>query len=91
MDKKYKSLDLTFMMITVVFTFFACALISAIATYYKESENIPNYIIKLMKYNLESTPIMDILSDDQCLNSGTSNVLGYYYGFDAGFQYNGKS
>lgn len=60
-------------------------------TYYKESEKIPNYIIKIMKYNLESTPIMDILIDNQCLNSDTSNVLGYYYGFDAGFEYRGKS
>ena len=91
MVNKYKCLDITFMLIAIFFTFFACTLIAALATYYKESENIPSYIIKMMKYNLESTPIMDILSEDQCLNSVTSNVLGYYYGFDEGFQYNGKS
>lgn len=60
-------------------------------TYYEESEKIPDYLINVMKYNLESTPIMNILSGNECLNSDTSNVLGYYYGFDAGFEYNGKS
>ena len=91
MANNFNGLDLTFMMIAIIFTFFACTLISALATYYEESDNIPDYIIKMMKYNLESTPIIDILSDDQCSNSDKGNVLGYYYGFDAGFQYNGKS
>ena len=91
MDDKDECLDMNFMMIVMIFTFFGCSLIVAFSTYYKESESIPSFKIELMKHNLESTPIMDILSDDQCLISDTSNVLGYYYGFDSGFEYNGKS
>ena len=34
---------------------------------------------------------MDILFDNQCENNNTSNLLGYYYGFDSGFIYNNKS
>lgn len=30
---------------------------------------------------------MDILSDNECINTDTSNVLGYYYGYDEGYRY----
>ena len=58
--------------------------------YYK-SVTIPDNLINIIQHNLESTPIMDILFDNQCENNNTSNLLGYYYGFDSGFIYNNKS
>ena len=79
------------MILGVMFCFFGASLISSLASYYEEEDNIPSYLINTIKYNLESTPIMDILSDDECSNSHTSNVLGYYYGYDEGFKYNDNS
>ncbi len=71
-------------------TFFGSTLISFFFSYY-EKQTIPDYIANTIKYNLESTPIMDILSDNECLNGDTSNILGYYYGYNEGFKYGEKS
>ena len=91
MNNKTLFFDKIFKVISILFGSLGCCIIAVLYNYYDISENIPDFKIKLMKHNLESTPIMDILSDDQCLNSDTGNVLGYYYGFDAGFEYNGTS
>ena len=90
MVNNFCDLDITFMIIGIIFTCFGGTLISIFSTYYNGSY-IPDYKIKLIEHNLDSTPIMNILSDNQCLNSDTSNVLGYYIGFDGGFEYYGKS
>ena len=34
---------------------------------------------------------MDILSDNECINTNTSNVLGYYYDYNEGFKYKDNS
>ena len=34
---------------------------------------------------MESTPIFDILSGNKCEDYNTSNILGYYYGYDKGY------
>ena len=55
-------------------------------------ENIPDYKLGIIEHNLESTPIYDILSGEQCEDySKTSNILGYYFGYDEGCEYNDKS
>ena len=82
--------DFAFIALTIMLTFFGSTLISVLFYYYEE-QTIPNYIANTIKYNIESTPIMDILSDNECLNTDTSNVLGYYYGYDEGFIYGEKS
>ena len=55
-------------------------------------KNIPDYKVGIIEHNLESTPIYDILSGEQCEDySKTSNILGYYFGYDKGFKYDSKS
>ena len=55
-------------------------------------KNIPDYEVGIIEHNLESTPIYDILSGKQSEDyNKTSNILGYYFGYDEGFEYNGKS
>ena len=49
-------------------------------------KTIPAYKVGLIEHNLESTPIYDILIGDQCEDyNKTSNILGYYFGYDEGF------
>ena len=52
-------------------------------------KTIPAYKVGLIEHNLESTPIYDILIGEQCEDyNKTSNILGYYFGYDEGFEYN---
>ena len=52
-------------------------------------KTIPAYKVGLIEHNLESTPIYDILIGDQCEDyNKTSNILGYYFGYDEGFAIN---
>ena len=76
--------------IELLYTIFSSLLISLGVVFYK-SVTIPDNLINILQHNLDSTPIIDILFDNQCENDNTSNILGYYYGFDSGFIYNGKS
>ena len=46
---------------------------------FDETNSIPNIKIQIIKHNLESTPIIDILRRENCENVDTSNNLGYYY------------
>ena len=51
-------------------------------------KTIPAYKVGLIEHNLESTPIYDILIGEQCEDyNKTSNILGYYFGYDEGFEY----
>ena len=89
MDKNFSGIDLAYMIITIMYTFFGASLVSALAQYY-ESNPIPHYKLNVIQHNLESTPIIDIISGEQCENGDISNILGYYYGFDSGFIYENK-
>ena len=81
-----KNCCLTYIISYTIFVFICILCIG----YYK-SVTIPDNIINIIRQNLESTPIMEILFDNQCDNDNTSNLLGYYYGFDSGFIFNDKS
>ena len=51
-------------------------------------KTIPSYKVGLIEHNLKSTPIYDILIGDQCKDyNKTNNILGYYFGYDEGFEY----
>ena len=55
-------------------------------------KKIPDYKIGIIEHNIESTPIYDILSGKQCEdNKKTSNILGYYFGYESGFEFNSKT
>ena len=55
-------------------------------------KNIPDYKVGIIEHNLESTPIYDILIGQQCEDyTKTSNILGYYFGYEEGFEYYFKS
>ena len=57
-----------------------------------KNKNIPDYKVGIIEHNLESTPIYDILSGNQCEDyNKTSNILGYYFGYDEGFECDRKS
>ena len=71
-------------LIAYLFSFSGIFFISYNIKRYEHIE-IPSYKIETIQHNLESTPIFDILSDDKCENNNTSNILGYFYGFDSGF------
>ena len=88
MAENTTSYELLFIVIIVIYTF----IISLInySGYYK-ARTIPDFLINIIQHNLESTPIMDILFDEQCNDDNTSNILGYYYGFESGFVYDKKS
>ena len=83
-------LDISYAMLMFMYVGVAAGLVCALSGIY-ESKSIPDYKIQIIQHNLESTPIMDILSGEECENGNTGNILGYYYGFEAGFKYNGKS
>ena len=67
-----------------VFSFFGMIFISIYIERYERKE-IPSFKIETIQHNLESTPIFDILSDEECENNNTSTILGYFYGFDSGY------
>ena len=74
----YPSIFGTYLMVQTILT-----IIYLTYTY----KNIPNYKVGIIEHNLESTPIYDILSGQQCEDySKTSNILGYYFGYDEGFK-----
>ena len=83
-------LDISYAVLMFLYLGVAAGLVCALSGVY-ESKTIPDYKIQIIQHNLESTPIMDILSGEDCENRDTGNILGYYYGFEAGFKYDGKS
>lgn len=70
------------------FGIFLIFLVAELETY--KHEEIPSYVVETFKRNLESTPIFDILIDEQCDYNNNSNILGYFYGFGSGFIYENK-
>ena len=82
--------DMGFAMLIFMCLLTTCFLVAGLAVYYKIVK-IPENFIHVVKHNLESTPIMDILMDNNCSNKQISNILGYYYGFAAGFKYGQKA
>ena len=89
MDNSFNTIDLVYMMVVILYTFLGSSLVSALVKYY-EPNLIPSNKLNVIRHNLESTPIIDIISGEKCESDETSNILGYYYGFDSGFIYNYK-
>ena len=90
MDGNKAVVEISYIFISVIYVFLAAPLVCCISGIFK-SKPIPNYKIQIIQHNIESTPIMDILSGEDCENRDVGNILGYYYGFEAGFKYNGES
>ena len=67
----------------IFFSFFGTIILSIFVQY--KNEYYPDYKIEIIQHNLESTPIYDILSDYECGDDNSSNILGYYYGYDYGY------
>ena len=63
---------IVFLFVGFIYTIIVC--FYNLNGYYK-SVTIPDTLINIIQHNLESTPIMDILFDDQCDNDNTSNIL----------------
>ena len=82
--------DISYSMLMFMYVAIAAGLVCSLSGTY-ESKSIPDYKIQIIQHNLESTPIMDILSGEDCQKGDAGNILGYYYGFEAGFKYNGIS
>ena len=87
---KITCLNMFYIMFTIMFCVYGSILVPILVGYYK-SKPIPVYKLNVIQHNLESTPIIDIISGEQCKSDDTSNILGYYYGFDSGFKYKDKS
>ena len=71
--------DMIYAFIALLYSLIASFFINSILSY-DETKSIPNTKLQIIKHNLESTPIIDILSGDDCEDIDTSNLLGYYYG-----------
>ena len=89
-NKKNSAFDDCYKFSTIFYCFFIIPTVCFFAAFY-ESKSIPGYILNVIQHNLESTPIIDIISGEQCEIDDTSNILGYYYGFDSGFKYDKQS
>ena len=71
--------DIIYASITFLYSFIVSFFICA-SLVYDDTNSIPNNKLQIIQHNLESTPIIDILSGEDCENIDTSNILGYYYG-----------
>ena len=72
-----------FFAIMYAFSIFGTLILSLYVQY--KNEYYPDYKMEIIQHNLESTPIYDILSDYECGDDNSSNILGYYYGYDYGY------
>ena len=88
MEKKIKNFMINCFSLNILFGFFLILLVTMLETY--KHKEIPSYVVETFKRNLESTPIFDILIDEQCDYNNNSNILGYFYGFGSGFIYENK-
>ena len=57
--------DSSYVIIMFIYISVAASLVCALSGVY-ESKTIPDYKIQIIQHNLESTPIMDILSGEDC-------------------------
>ena len=77
------SYDNYYLVINIIIIFIPSLYLSLLK---KKYNDIPNYKLGIIEHNIESTPIYDILTDDICEDRNkTSNVLGYYFGYEEGF------
>lgn len=58
-------LDISYAVLMFRYLGVAAGLVCALSGVY-ESKTIPDYKIQIIQHNLESTPIMDILSGEDC-------------------------